>query len=401
MKTWLIHVFSFYKGEAMLKVQEYLMKHNSLEQLEKDYAVSATHSPIGEPLVALNYCQIDSPKHSPITKECRGLVLDKTDWSVVAKPFSRFFNYGESREEINKFDWNSFATQNKEDGSLIIVYNYKGTWRVNTRASFGIGKINNSNYTWEELFYQTINEKQLDYVPENTTLVFELCSIYNKVVRTYLEPTSFLLASFNRETLEEDKQESVAQYAKLLNVPCPPLLTYGCVDDILKTLETTEPTFEGFVIKDINGNRMKIKSKNYLRLHRMRGNGDNLFAPKNLIPFILQNETGELIAIYPEVKPYLLRYEMLLAQHQILIEEVWSKIWNRNTQKSFALKVMELCPRWSSILFQCRKENKWPAEIWRKSSDYILKVLDKELTECYTKPLNPNELEIINVQQHC
>lgn len=383
-----------------LKVQEYLEK-NTLSDLEKQYAIKLAYSPIGEPLVSLNYCQIDSPKYSEICKECRGLVLDYKTNEVVAKGFNRFFNYGESREEINKFDWNNFATQNKEDGSLIIVYKYNGTWRVNTRASFGIGKINNSNFTWEELFYQTIDEKGLDSIPDNTTLVFELCSIYNKVVRTYLQPVSYLLSSFNRETLEEDKQERVAQYANFLNVPCPPLLTYGCVDDILKTLETTEPTFEGFVIKDINGNRMKIKSKNYLRLHRMRGNGDNLFAPKNLVPFILQNEIGELLAIYPEVKPYLARYETLLNEHQMFIEEIYSKIWNRNTQKSFALKVMELCPRWSNILFQCRKENKWPAEIWRKSSDYILKVLDKELTERYTRPINPNELEIINVQQHC
>lgn len=384
----------------MLKVQEYLRCIKSIEPLsflEKDYAVSATHSPIGEPLVALNYCQIYSPKHSPITRECRGLVLDTRDWSVVALPFKRFFNYGESREEINKFNWDKFSTFHKEDGSLLVVYKFDGTWRVNTRASFGIGQINNCGLTWEELFYQTIDEKGLDSIPDNTTLVFELCSIYNKVVRTYMEPKSFLLAAFNRDTLEEIEQERVHQYANFLNVTTPASESYGNVDDILQKLETTEHTFEGFVIKDVNGNRMKIKSKNYLRLHRMRGNGDQLFAPKNLVPFILQSELGELLAIYPEVKPYVLRYELLLNEHLLKIEEVYAKIWNRNTQKSFALKVMELCPQWSNLLFECRKQKKWPVELWRKSSDYILKVLDKELNERYTRPINPTELETTNV----
>jgi tRNA splicing ligase len=146
----------------MLKTQEYLKK-NSLEKLIKDYALEATYSPVGESLVILNYSQIDSPKHSPITKECRGLVLNTQTYEVVAKGFSRFFNYGESREEINNFNWKNFSTQNKEDGSLIIFYWYEDLWFVNTRASFGLGKVGNSNFTWEELFYQTINEKSIDY----------------------------------------------------------------------------------------------------------------------------------------------------------------------------------------------------------------------------------------------
>ncbi len=383
-----------------LKVQQYLQK-NTLSDLEREYGINLTYSPINEPLVILNYDQISSPKYSEVTRECRGLVLDTTDWSVVARPFSRFFNYGESREEINKFNWNSFTVQEKHDGSLIIVYKYRGTWRVNTRASFGLGKVGDSQFTWEELFYQTIDEKGLDELSEDCTLVFELCSIYNKVVRTYPDATSYLLTIVNRKTGDEvprHQQEGLPLVSQILECSLPSLHTFSSVDDILVWLDRSglEPTFEGFVIQDDKNQRIKIKNKNYLRLHRMRGNGDNLFAPKNLVPFILQSETAELLAIYPEVLNHVLAYENLLIEHLLEIERVYSLIWNRNTQKSYALKVMELCPRWSAILFQCRKEQKSIVDVWRKSEDYILKVLDSELRERYTKTL-PTKLEVSNV----
>lgn len=378
----------------MLKVQEYLQK-NSLEQLKKEYAIEVTHSPIGEPLVILNYCQIDSPKYSPITRECRGLVLDTTDWSVVAKPFNRFFNYGENREEINKFDWNNFSVHDKEDGSLIILYHYRGSWRVNTRGSFGLGKVGISQHSWEELFHLTIDDKDLDYLDTNYTFVFELCSIHNKVVRTYSEPQSFLLAIFDNRTCEEVKQERVAQFKITLGWQVPSLRTFSSVDEIISYLEGSEahPTFEGFVIRDVNGNRIKIKNKNYLRLHRMRGNGDNLFAPKNLVPFILTGETDELLAIYPEVANHVDSYARILGENLVEIHSVYSQIWNRNTQKSYALKVQELCPKWSAIFFQLRKKDpqSWEeaatnlTKIFRESSEYITKVLDSELKASYTE----------------
>jgi RNA ligase len=387
----------------MLKVQEYLLK-NSLEQLEKDYAINIVHSPIGEPLVILNYDQIDSPKYSPITRECRGLVLDTTDWSVVAKPFSRFFNYGESREEINNFDWKNFSTLEKHDGSLAIVYNYRGTWRVNTRGSFGLGKVGESQFNWEELFYQTIDETGLDDIHEDCTLVFELCSIHNKIMRTYLNPTSYLLAAFNRKTLEEIpfKQEGsvadVRSLAQVLRCGVPSLLTFGSIEEVIAYLEkdSLEPTFEGFVLRDSQNHRMKVKNKNYLRLHRMRDN-NNLFAPKNLIPFILSGELDELFAIYPETKNHVKAYQDLLNQHLTDITEVYSVIHNRNTQKSFALKAQEMCPRWTSILFTCRKTQESVSQVWRKSDEYILKVLDNELTKLYSKTI-PNPLETKDVQ---
>jgi hypothetical protein len=60
-------------------------------------------------------------------------------------------------------------------------------------------------------------------------------------------------------------------------------------------------TFEGFVIQDNNGMRLKLKSLKYVELHHMAGNG-NLYLTKNLLPFILDNETDEVLTYFPSAK---------------------------------------------------------------------------------------------------
>lgn len=360
----------------MLKVQEYLQK-NSLEQLVKDYAIKVVHSPIGEPLVILNYCQIDSPKYSPITRECRGLVLDTTDWSVVAKPFSRFFNYGESREETNKFNWDKFFVQDKEDGSLIILYNYKGSWRVNTRGSFGLGKVGESNFTWEELFYQTIDEKDLDCLEENYTFVFELCTLFNKVVRSYPVAKSFLLSVFENSSCEELKQERVAQLARIFDWDAPSLHTFGSVEEIIGYLEDSklEATFEGFVLADNNGNRIKIKNKNYLLLHRAKNNSkDGSYDKKYIIPLILKGELDEIKSIFSELKEEVDYYKSKIDEYYYSTYEVYQSLKHIESQKLFAKHVMN-STELSFICFDTRKNNGDFKKTWNSNSEKLSKYL--------------------------
>src|SRR3989344_2446115 len=134
----------------MLNVQTYLRTPgNTLETLHNELGVEFAEHPT-DPLVILNYSQIDSPKTNSIVMECRGLVLEKETWNIVAKAFNRFFNWGEVTEMMADFDWNNFTANTKEDGSLILFYYYGDHWRINTRGSFGEATINNTNITWKE-----------------------------------------------------------------------------------------------------------------------------------------------------------------------------------------------------------------------------------------------------------
>lgn len=129
-------------------VQKYLREKSielgsqaALSALTDEFAIRTALHPNGDPLVILNYSQIDSSKRHPLVQECRGLTLHLETWDVVARSFPRFFNYGECPDQDKKFDWNNFSAETKEDGSLILLYRFNNEWRVNTRGSFGLGEI--------------------------------------------------------------------------------------------------------------------------------------------------------------------------------------------------------------------------------------------------------------------
>ena len=130
----------------MLQVQEYLQT-KSHDALSDELGIKVNrHDTL--PLVILNYDQIESPKTNPIVRECRGLVLHADTHELVARSFSRFFNWGEVVEEMPEFDFSDFIIQSKEDGSLILIYFFDGEWRVNTRGSFAQDHMQFQDFTW-------------------------------------------------------------------------------------------------------------------------------------------------------------------------------------------------------------------------------------------------------------
>jgi hypothetical protein len=134
----------------VLEVQRLLRSGKTLADLTAEYGVRVTTHE-SEPLVILNYSQTDSPKRDPVVQECRGLTLEVGTWDVRARSFSRFFNAGECPDLEQKFDFENFTAQAKEDGSLMLLYCYQGSWRVNTRGSFAQGEIcPGAGKTWEE-----------------------------------------------------------------------------------------------------------------------------------------------------------------------------------------------------------------------------------------------------------
>jgi len=112
----------------MLNLQKFLIENNgNLVLLKEQFGIDTNVHKKYNNLIQFTYNQIDSykVKAHPIVRESRGIILDSADnWKVVARPFDRFFNYGENVDE-DKFDWTSFVAQEKVDGSLMIVYHYR------------------------------------------------------------------------------------------------------------------------------------------------------------------------------------------------------------------------------------------------------------------------------------
>lgn len=364
-----------------MHIQEWLMENDkNFAKLTEEFGIeSKFHSEL--PLVKLVYSQIDSPKLHPITMECRGLVLNTETLEIEARCFKRFFNYGEALEITENFNWNNFFSDEKVDGSLIIVFwnAIIKDWIITTKGSFADQQICENGPTWESLVRDLLGDDIYKMSP-SYTYIFELCSLYNKVVREYREPVLYFLCAIHTKTGVEVYSENVNDSDK---IKYPKQFNFKNIEEIvefLQRMEETDPTFEGCVLRDNTGLRLKIKSKTYLALHRLKGNG-NVFLTKNLIPFIMSGETDELLAYFPEVKNIVDDLEKEINIHWNSLYNTWNIAKDITDQKEFAITITKKYNTpFSGILFTMKKNSmigdvEELKKMWRSSSDNIIKYL--------------------------
>lgn len=349
----------------MLEVQKYLMSGKSLDDLKVEFGITNTkHPDPAVPLVLVNYDQIDSPKMHPIVMECRALVLEVGTWNLVAKSFTRFFNEGESLEVTGKFDWkNHVWCSTKEDGSLINVFSYRNEVYVTTRKSWADGECGFSGKTWRDLVLKELVGfdprmfESSDYT-KRLNFVFEYCSVHNKVVRTYIEPKLFLLSIFPGEYEYHEDEDVIDSFARTYSIERPARFDVRSLSDVAKIVEEngSDPTWEGVVLRDVSGLRVKLKSSRYVALHHMRGEGDNLWNPKHIVPFVLRDEVDEVLRYFPEVGELVERITAVINDLSTELDYAWVNAHGIEDQKEFALQITKKTPtRLSGILFKMKK----------------------------------------------
>lgn len=98
----------------MLLVQMYLQSGKTLEDLKTEHGVKSHET---NDKVCFNYDQLEARNSDPLASQCRGLVLRKDTWEVVACPMFRFFNL-EQTEVAADIDWASAVFEEKMDGCL-------------------------------------------------------------------------------------------------------------------------------------------------------------------------------------------------------------------------------------------------------------------------------------------
>jgi len=266
------------------------MKYN-LELLQKHYidkglVVKQNHPTL--PLSIYNYSrttQYDG-NWDRYTLACRGLVLDN-EGNVIAKPFPKFFNYEEIKDDkyahcegcrksgmINcgYFDecggWEmrsvipneSFEVYEKMDGSLGIFFYYGGEWHMATRGSF----------TSEQAIKGMEIAKRLNYDKRcviGYTYLFEIIYPENRIVVDYgKEERLVLLGVMNRRGEEFPYEEMVDEGWDIV-------MKYKTWGEDWETLKKEiSKDNEGYVIRFSGGMRMKIKGTEYVRLHRILTN---------------------------------------------------------------------------------------------------------------------------------
>jgi RNA ligase len=208
------------------------------------------------PLIIWNY----TPKvqyellWDDVTLSCRGLITD-INGNIVGRPFKKFFNLEENRHTpTDKFD-----VYEKMDGSLGILINYNYEWILATRGSFSSDQAIKGC----EILNRNENYKKLN---PNVTWLFEIIYPENRIVVNYgYEDLVMIGGVYTNTGLEIDihSDEHVSNLG--INI----VKKYDGIEDYTKIKSMISDNQEGHIIRFSNGERIKIKGEEYIRLHKI------------------------------------------------------------------------------------------------------------------------------------
>jgi RNA ligase len=241
-------------------IQKLVELHHAGE-LQKRYAnlIKIVQGP--EDLLLFNYTDECQQKGAwdDITTLCRGVILHAKTKEVVARPFEKFFNWHEYRQEIPE---EPFTVSEKVDGSLGILYRHQGKYSLATRGSFTSVEAKRGT----ELLQASLGDKQL---PDELTFLFEIIlSNAGSTVVKYDFDGLYLLGVLNRHTGEELSPDESDEWAKKFTWKTPKRYPFATKEEVLASRAALPADLEGYVLRFQSGLRLKLKSEAYLAVLR-------------------------------------------------------------------------------------------------------------------------------------
>lgn len=348
---------------------------------------SSSSSSCEDSYVSLRYSSA-SPK-GPWTSLCRGVVLvvnSSDDWSFGARPFDRFFPL----TPTTPVDWSSALITTKEDGSLAILYNHGGRWRVASASTpdallpLGapppLGAPSSESMdrrtTFVQEFWRIWEEVEGYPDPESLdpslTYLFELVTPKHVIIIRPSKPSLSLLGA--RSSLDGKEVDIFATPIKGLRPieAIPALEFFGeSTTDPFKMLEAKAKALdgrfeEGWVVvwKGAGGlmERAKVKGPDYTRIGWLCPQfwHEELVTPKRLFQVFLEDEVETFRSHCPHFAPKLDALLSRFEEKVKLLEELWMDLKDKE-MGDYALAVKSLSRPLRSCLFLKRKH---PEEPW-------------------------------------
>lgn len=307
-----------------------------------------------------------------LTKQARGLIFDKKNGNVVARPFEKFFNIGEndSTQKHNLPLHLNYKVFEKIDGSLGILYFFNNKWRISTRGKL----ISEQSKKAEEILNKKIKIENLD---KSLTYLIEIIYPENKLIIDYSNNESLvLLGAIETLSSKELYYEKLLELAKCAGFDLPKEYNNLKLDTILSNNIDFEDNIEGFVIRFDNNFRVKYKVDKYLEIARIKSH----FSKKALFKSMKSGKVPtEYLEHIPEefiiqASSYVKELEQKYKEIEIEIGEEFSQFSNLSS-KDLGLLINEKKDelKHSSIYFNLIKENR------EKIDEYIMKLLKTHL----------------------
>jgi hypothetical protein len=230
-----------------------------------------------------------------ISKQCRGLILEKNTNKIVCYTFNKGIDYDIDIDEINDLkglDWNSTKIERSIDGTQIRLYYYNNEWRYATTRCIDAKKARwFSSLSFYDLFKDADN---IDYekLNKNYCYSFVLCHPKNRIVVKYDYPYIIHVMTRDMITLKEIDVN--------IDIKKPEIFYFKSFDELINDAKNTDNLEEGYMLCDKNYNRMKIKNNSYKKIKKLRGNTNNLFY--HYLQLKYENTLDLFLSFYPEYK---------------------------------------------------------------------------------------------------
>lgn len=218
-----------------------------------------------QPLTILNYTEqaVYTRTWTDVTRQCRGLIVNSGTGDVVARPWPKFFNYGEHAADDLHLDA-SVEVTDKADGSLGILYHDGNGWAVATRGSFMGDQARHATAIYGELYTDR-------WTPEpGWTYLYEIVYPANRIVLDYGSTDDLiLLGAVNIDTGEPVGPQSLP--CQQWPGPRIEVTPYATLAEAL--VAEPRPNAEGLVVRYCDGvhagTMLKLKQDDYVALHRI------------------------------------------------------------------------------------------------------------------------------------
>lgn len=193
-----------------------------------------------------------------VTMQCRGLIVNVYTLEVIARPFPKFFNYGQPQAAQIELDEKVYVTD-RAGGSLGIIYPTPDGYAVATRGSF----------TSEQAIKATqMLQKTAFYPHTSMTTLVEIVYPDNRIVLDYGQDEKLLmLGGVNIESGRVYGPKHMARFNGWLTRNVVEVFPYRTLAEALAA--PPRPNAEGLVVRASGGRMVKIKQESYINLHRI------------------------------------------------------------------------------------------------------------------------------------
>lgn len=230
--------------------------------IDDGYVRTQTHPTL--PYVIFNYTELAQfARHwTPVTRQCRGLIVNVSSREVLARPFPKVHNYNEPDAPKIALDEPIVATD-KVDGSLGISYPIgDGEYAIATRGSFASDQATHATEVWRSRYRDRTS------IPDGVTALWEILFPSNRIVIDYGSTDDIILlggicVASGDFISADDLSEMMSWFGPIAQTF--PFKTFG---EMLAA--PSRENREGFVVRSIpTGATVKFKYEDYVALHKL------------------------------------------------------------------------------------------------------------------------------------